>query len=187
MKLSDLFEEEREIWAKKIENPNDIGVFSWGVAEGKYRVGDVIFDNRDGLGAVGNNSNVMYMGFVALMEIDTFLNIAADHAGQREQTAKELTGLMKEGYPIAAPWLTINIDGFMDGKKKVPYCTGHEGRGRLIACKKYFNLSKVPVQIFCTGYRNRDMSEEVIAELQRGIKNEQGTRIISDAFLKVYK
>lgn len=209
MKVYELFEEERKIWAKKIENPNDIKAFSWGNAEGQYRVGDVIFDNQDGLGRVPNNANVNYMGIVALMKIDTFLDIAADHEGQREESAIEIRDIMKQGYGIATPWLDIDIDRIKDDEaaeeeqsddaisraknilkhqSKIGLCRGHEGRARAIACKKFFGLDVIPVQIFFPGFRNRDIDDAVINALQNnGIKKERGSKITIDAFIKVYK
>ena len=210
MKLSELFEEERKIWASKIENPNEIKAFSWAIAEERYRVGDVIFDNQDGLGRVPNNSNIIYMGMVALMKIDTFLDIAADHEGQREGSAIEIRDLIKQGYGIATPWLEIDIDRIMDAednstesedddvvsraktllksKSKIGICTGHEGRARAIACQKYFGLTEIPVQIFFPGFRNRHVTDELISALQNnGIKKERASKIIIDAFSKVYK
>ena len=188
MKVKELFEAlDRDTlkYYAKVENPDNVPSFSWTVAEQQYRVGDVIFDNEKGLGATGNNRNILYMGMVALMKIDDFLSIAADHGGQREQSAADIKDAINEGYGIASPWLEIDLNDFHD--KKIAQCYGHEGRARMICCKKYFGLTEVPVQIFFPGNRNRHITDEVIEWLKNGIKKEKGSLVIKDPFIKVFK
>ena len=182
--LKEALDQDQLKYYKPIENPESVPEFSWEVCEDQYKVGNVIFDNKHGLGATPNNQNIKYMGFVALMTIDNFLDIAADHEGQRAKSALDIKEAIEAGYGIAAPWLEIEYDDFEN--KDLAQCIGHEGRARLIACKTHFGISEVPVQIWMPGYRNRHVTEEVINWMQTGIKKEKGSIVIKEPFKKVF-
>jgi hypothetical protein len=169
---------------KVIENPESIPEFSWKDCEDQYRVGKVIFDNKKGLGSTPNTQNIKYIGMVAMMTIDNYLAIAADHEGQREQSALDIKEAIEAGYGIGAPWLEIEMDDFTD--EKPARCIGHEGRARLISCKKYFGLTEVPVQIWFPGFRNRHITSEVLQWLKDGITKEKGSTFTIDPFTKVF-
>lgn len=185
MKLNELFEEARKIWAKKVENPEDVKEISLNNTEKQYKVKDVIFDNVNGLGQVPNNQNVRYAGLTVIMKVDDFLNIAADAGEQRNETAAGLKELIDQGYGIATPWLVIDIDKIKSGKPGYAVCTGHEGRARAVCAKKYFGITEFPVHVFFPGYRNRDISPEVIEKMQEGIKREISGSVVRNAFKKV--
>ena len=182
--LREALDQDQLKYYKPIENPESIPEFSWNDCEDQYRVDNIIFDNKKGLGATPNTQNIKYIGIVALMTIDNFLAIAADHEGQREQSALDIKEAIEAGYGIGAPWLEIELDDFHD--KNVARCIGHEGRARLIACKKYFGLTEVPVQVWFPGYRNRHVTPEVLQWLKEGITKERGSTIIADPFKQVF-
>lgn len=187
MKVRELLNE-REIYAKKIENPESIKEISLANTESQYKVDSVIFDNKNGLGNVPYNSNVNYMGFTAIMSIDDFLNLAAPHEGQREETAKEIKELIEQGYGIATPWFQLIIDDLVDGKGNARVY-GHEGRARAICCQKYFGLKEIPIHIFPVHYRSRDITTEHIEAMNKnGIGKESSpSSVIRNTLKKVFK
>ena len=141
--------------------------------EEKYRVGNVYFDNRKGMGAVGDNSNVVYKGFVVMLTPKQFLELAADHRGHREESAQDFVQVISEGYPIAAPFLEITLSDIGDGG----YATvlGHEGRARMLALLKFARegsmglhaSSRIPVHFLLNdGLRSRHITDEMIKSIK---------------------
>ena len=168
--------------------------------EDKYRVGNVYFDNHKGMGAVPDNANVIYKGFVAMLTPKQFLELAADHGGHREESAQDFVQVISEGYPIAAPFLEINLSDIGEGG----YATilGHEGRARMLALLKFARegnmglhaSSRIPVHFFLDGLRSRHITDEMIKSIKEdGIipedekrkppKSAQRIHLKTDAFI----
>ncbi len=156
--------------------------------EEAFRVGSsLVFDNKDGLGATPNNTNVLYRGFVLMMTLDQFLSLAANHKGQREETANDLVEIIKEGYGISSPTLYLDFDE----DTNIPFVEGHEGRGRCLAIIKlikegYFSDLhqdvKIPVHIILGGgLRARSVDEEKIDAIKKGIVPEDDKRDLINA------
>lgn len=166
-------EEERKIYAKKYsaEEAEKVPSFSKSVAEEAYKIskGDkyVIIDCANGLGNVPNNQNVLYMGFIVSMKLSVFQELALDDEGEQDKTAEWMVEKIKEGYSIGQPWFSINID--VD-KNDVFQITGHEGRGRVKAIKKYLGSDiEMPIQFFLDkGMKNRDLTDDLIKRFTDG-------------------
>jgi hypothetical protein len=156
--------------------------------EDSFRIGkSLVFDNKNGLGATPNNANVLYRGFVLMMTLDQFLSLAANHRGQREETANDLVGIMKEGYGISSPTLYLDFDE----DTNIPFVEGHEGRGRCLAIIKMIDAGylgdltkdvKIPVHmILGGGLRARSIDEEKINAVRKGIVPEDDKRDLKNA------
>ena len=141
--------------------------------EARYRVGNVYFDNDHGMGAVPDNRNVEYKGFVSFLSPKEFLTLAANHNGQREESAADFKKVIAEGYPIGAPFIDITLSDIGEGG----YATvmGHEGRARMLALLSFMNegemglhaSSKFPVHFFLRdGLRARHISDEMLKSLK---------------------
>ena len=189
MKLSEICEEVRKIYAKKIEDPSSITSISPSNTEERYKVKNVIFDNKTGLGSTPNNQNVNYKGITVIMDADDFIKIAADAGETREETAAELKELIDQGYGLGTPFLELDIDDAIDNANKpiTVKCVGHEGRGRVICAKKYFGITELPVHLFFLGYRNRHITPEIIDQINKGIKRERSSSVVTNAIKKVIK
>lgn len=139
--------------------------------EDSFSVGDVTFDNHDGMGSTPNGRNVNYIGATVWIKPSTFrkLAIGADRAGD----AKNLEELMRAGKPIATPWLILAVDGEPEDPKKIGVI-GHEGRARADAFKAINGDVFMPVQLHPSGLRARHLSPEFFAFIeQHGIQAEQ--------------
>jgi hypothetical protein len=187
MKLSEVIDPTIMTYAKKIKNPDEIGNVTIDNVETQYRVGDVIFDNKNGLGATPNNREVNYFGFTTTMTISSFLKLAADHGGRREESAIDLRDLIKQGYGIATPMLYLRVQNLGENDMTIEV-SGHEGRARSICCQKYFNLTDLPVQIIPTGFRSKHMTDKIIDQINKiGITPEDGGSPIKNPFKSVLK
>lgn len=182
MKIFEIVNPELMSYSKKVKNPQDLGPISPDNMMSQYKVGSVIFDNEDGLGVTPNNKEIDYFGFTVIMKIDTFLKLAANHGGKREESANDIKELLNQGYGIATPMLYLKISDLNEETMKVEV-TGHEGRARVICCQKYFNLTKIPVHIMPTGYRSKHITKEVFDRINWiGIKPEDGGSPVKNPF-----
>ena len=156
--------------------------------EASFKIGSkLVFDNKHGLGATPNNTNVLYRGFVLLMTLDQFLSLAASHRGQREETANDLAEIIKEGYGISSPTLYLDFGG---DNENIPFVEGHEGRGRSLSILKlidsgFLDISKnekIPVHIILGGgLRARNIDSEKIEAIRNGIVSEDDKSNIKTA------
>lgn len=151
----------------KIDEPNPSNF------QASYRVGNVYFNNSKGMGAVPDNRNVEYKGFVAFLTPRDFLKLAADHNGKREESAQDFKKVISEGYPIGTPFLDISLSDIGEGG----YATvmGHEGRARMLALASLANdgilglhtTTRFPVHFFLyDGLRSRHITEQMIKSLR---------------------
>jgi hypothetical protein len=178
-----LAEEDRKIYAKQLGAVAD---FTPDLAEGDYRVGEVTFSAKDGLGSVPFNQSVYYHGFVALMKPSVFLGIVLDDEGHQDGTAKEIAKLILKGYALGPPFLNLDTLPYeTDGS--APKITGHEGRGRMKACLIANGDSPVPVHVFLQGgLRSRHLTPELIAAIKGRIQAERSTRVVNSPFEGIF-
>lgn len=151
-----------------------------GNVDGSYTIGEVKFDNKNGLGATSNNANVLYRGAVAWIKPSVFRKLAA--LGDREDTAKEIIELIKNGEAIAAPFLLLDIKGNTSNPDSVKIY-GHEGRARSDAFKILNGDVCMPVQLHPLSIRARDLSEDFFkwVEAHGIISEKSNTSIKLDA------
>lgn len=202
MKVFEIINPDLLKYSKKIENPEDIpNVITISNLGKQYKVLGkhegkdfyVMFDNRDGIGATPNNAEVNYFGFGAIMPIHKFLGIAADHKGQREDSAKDVKDIILAGYGLGAPTLYLDVTKFdTNTNTGLIQTDGHEGRARAICCEKYFGIDELPVHIFVKGgWRNRDITDEFTNALNElGVITEDHFTqawAVRNAFKKVIK
>lgn len=140
-----------------------------------YQVGKVKFDCEHGLGAVPNNQDVKYLGFVMMIAPSIFLSLAGQ--GDREHTAQALAQEILKGTSLGPPFLDINVNPeFYEGAPLKVKITGHEGRGRMGAIIQVNGDIPVPVHMILRGGdRARHLSPEFFTQLKDvGIIPEKG-------------
>lgn len=115
-----------------------------GNVDSSFKVGDVTFDNVNGLGATPSSQNVMYAGAVAWIKPSIFRKLATP--AERSDTAKELAAKIKEGSSIACPFLIIDIIEEPDSPEIVKVIS-HEGRARSEAFQMINGDVYMPVQL----------------------------------------
>jgi len=136
-------------------------------------IGGINYDQKNGLGQVSNNDEVLYFGFVGYMTPDSFLSLAGTLHEPEKDTVEYLTQILKEGEPIASPFLDYDVD-----EKSI---VGHEGRHRCLAIKAFNKSAIVPVHFFLSrGYRGRHVTEEMLKSCNEGIKKENRSTVISN-------
>lgn len=128
-----------------------------GNVDGSFVVGDVKFDNENGMGATPNSANVGYRGAVVWMKPSVFRSLAL--AADRSDTSPGMVKKMKAGAAIAVPWLDIDVIGDPKAPTAVKV-TGHEGRARADAFKVINGDIPMPVQLQLLGIRARHLSPE---------------------------
>jgi hypothetical protein len=135
--------------------------------EGQQTVGKVVFDSKDGMGAVPNSKNVAYKGFVVWMKPQDFLGLNPVRSSESAaDTVKAVTEAIEEGKPIGPPFLNVKLvkDGDDAGSFQV---VQHEGRGRMAAINSIQPDVPVPVHVFGRGAidRGRDLTPEMMQGL----------------------
>ena len=119
---------------------------------GKFKVGSINFDQRKGIGAVPDQSQIDYMGYTVFMTPGEFLGL---NPSRGYPMHKETADRIKVGEPIASPFLEVRYE---DGRAVV---VQHEGRGRAEVMNEMDPNAQIPVSVF--GPRNtpaKHMKEE---------------------------
>lgn len=133
-------------------------------------------DNVKGLGSTSNNQEIRYRGFTALMKPSVFLSLAAPLDEPR--SVPYIIKHIEQGGSIGSPYLTVDIpEQWYEGDfTNLSYArvTGHEGRNRMMAIQKLEGDNPVEMQIHLRGKRGREMSDEMMFQLQMAMKNEDG-------------
>lgn len=144
--------------------------------DGAFNVGDVAFDNENGLGSTPMGQNVIYLGAVAWLKPSTFRALATQ--ADRGDTVTELLKLMKAGKPIACPFLELDIIGEPDAIETIKV-VGHEGRARSDAFREVNDDIYMPVQLFPRGLRARHLTPEFFKWLnETGVQAERSERVV---------
>jgi hypothetical protein len=128
----------------------------------------VQIDNKDGWGAVPFNQEIGYLGLRVKMTPGMFLQLAAPLGDPTSMD--DIKQHISSGGTLGAPFLNIQYpyewhDGDFSEKAKV---VGHEGRNRMNAIQQVYNNDPVEVHLFFNqGVRNRDLTPEIIKNLNR--------------------
>ena len=132
----------------------------------------VNFDPDNGIGAVSDNTNINYLGFVAWMPVSRWiaLNPPIDPLSDR---VKGLEAKLREGAAFGPPFLVVEVLD-RDGLPLFPghdlasgfggfRVRSHEGRHRMQAIRRFAGDVSVPVQIFFrSGFRARDLTPAML-------------------------
>ena len=178
-----LEEEDRKVYAKKIPDAPD---WSHELAEGDFRIGDITFSARDGLGAVPANQSVYYHGFVAMMKPSVFMQLALPDDGAQEPTSQVIEKFMKEGYAIGIPFLEVSMRDLEDGKGPAKI-VGHEGRGRMRMITRVVGDKPFPVHMLLTGGdRTRDVTPEFIEQVKKELVKQDKAGTVKNPISEIY-
>lgn len=144
--------------------------------------GWIVFDNKNGLGNTPNGKNILYRGCMAIMTMETLLDVLPEMRS-REKESFEMLDYIKQGYGIASPFIDIEIDPYIDKESGVARFVGHEGRARIWAMSK-LGVKEVPVQLQFVGYRARAITDKEEFEywLNQGCKLQRSSRIVKNLF-----
>lgn len=140
---------------------------------------EVKIDNSRGWGAVPYNAEIDYMGLKVLMRPSIFLKLALPLT---EPVSKNnIKAHISAGGTIGAPFLSIRIPEEWDDSnfKMHAKVVGHEGRNRMSAILELEGDNPVEVHILPVGgYRRRDLTDDMVAAMNRGLYVEQSDKIL---------
>lgn len=143
------------------------------------------YDQQQGIGATSNNQEIDYLGMKCMMKPSTFLKLARNLTNPK-QSLQYISDELSKGSPIASPCLTINlqtVNGKIIGKNAK--IMSHEGRTRMTAIKNLFGDVLVEVHLlFTPNIRARHLTDQIVAELNQGVTNQDGRYISGPLFLK---
>jgi hypothetical protein len=112
-------------------------------------------DANNGVGAVSDNSNIAYMGFVIWIRPSEFLKLNPPRQDNIPSTAIEKK-------PIAPPFLIAEWkEGYWQVKQ-------HEGRGRCKFIIQQYGDDPIPVQVFPRNMRARHVTPEMLSASFKG-------------------
>jgi hypothetical protein len=132
------------------------------------------WDRVRGMGAVPNQQTIDYFGFTKEMSPDRFLSLVPPRDAD-EGTERVLAGV-KSGKPVGPPFLQVKWEA--KGKQWQVY--DHEGRGRCKAVREIYGNIMIPVDIFPSGMRARDLTPEMINAPFRAQPTESVESIIDE-------
>lgn len=144
-------------------------------------------DNVNGIGSVPKNQDVDYFGLRVKMKPSIFLKLA-EMLIQKRESLGPIIDHIQSGGAIGAPFLNIAIpdEWFNDDFEEPAAVVGHEGRHRMIACQKVFGDEPVEVHLFFRYLRRRDLTEEFIQELNRGMMNQDEISVVSGPLFTLF-
>jgi hypothetical protein len=152
------------------------------------RISEYNVDNKRGLGAVPMNSDVNYFGLRVLMKPSTFLSLAASLQSPRS-SVEYIRNHLKQGGKLGSPFLSVDIpidwedNDFSEDVKVI----GHEGRHRMTVVMQDEGDSPVEVHIFPHYMRARDITPEMVKELNKSMINQDGKKLTGPFFNSMQK
>lgn len=153
-------------------------------ADQQYRVGNVVFDQIKGVGAVPWNQEVMYKGFIAMMKPADFLAFTLPMEDSQDRVEKNIT-LIKQGIALGSPWLSVDFDGPWVEQNGMFRVVGHEGRARSRAIATVQPSLEIPVHIFVYQGNHKIINEEILSKLNSSICKEQTSTPVQGKISKV--
>jgi hypothetical protein len=112
-----------------------------GDPQAKMTVGNLHFDQENGIGQVPFNQEIGYRGFAVLMTPNQFFRLTPTR-DFRDSSLIGIKKAIKAGKAIGSPFISL------DKNKNKIYVTGHEGRTRMKAIEELYGQVPVLVRIF---------------------------------------
>lgn len=137
-------------------------------------------DNRKGWGAVPFNADIDYFGLKVQMKPSVFLELALPLDEDQRTSVSDIVQHLNNGGSIGAPFLDVMIpEEWFDGDFSNPAkITSHEGRNRMHAIVKIQGDEFTEVHLIPRGgLRARDLTEEIIEHLNKGMIPERGQTV----------
>ena len=144
-------------------------------------------NNRNGAGAVPYNQEIDYMGLRVAMTPRMFLKLALRlDVKPDDQTTIDSLKQIKDTQGFGAPFLYIEIpEQWFDGDfSKSAQVSSHDGRHRMLSILDSEGNDPVEVHLLLRGgLRRRDLTDEMIEQLQSGMISQTGTPVSGPIFV----
>lgn len=135
--------------------------------EDVYEIEGVAFGTRRGAGAVGDSSNVDYLGMVVMMKPSTFLALAAPMVDKPKTPVGMFERMIRDGKPLGVPFLGIDLPQ----RRSSALVRQHESRTRMLAIMAVAGDVPVPVHVFPNGgFRSRHLNDSTVDALRDGMR-----------------
>lgn len=143
-------------------------------------------DNKNGLGATPNSSEIDYLGIRVEMTPFIFRQLAMYRSRSDMGNIQHLLDAIQAGEAIAAPFIQIKIpDSWNNGDFDEPAAvTGHEGRTRMWAISELYG-GNIPVEthlFFGSKYRARHITPEMLTQMNKKLRSESGVLLAGPFF-----
>lgn len=143
-------------------------------------------NNREGLGAVPYNQEVGYMGLKVAMRPSMFLKLALPLNSHDPEEMKTINYIQQhiDEPGVGAPFMNIEIpeDWENNDFKRPTRVVGHDGRHRMYAILNHQGDDPVEVHLFPRYMRRRDITDEMIKQLQQGVVSQTGKYVAGPIF-----
>ena len=139
-------------------------------------MGNIHYDQKDGMGSIPFNQMVDYRGFKCWMFPDMFLKLARRiYIDPKDNYFLLMKNSIRRGKPIGSPY----FDATWDNTKQVWEIDGHEGRHRVQAIKELWPTEQIEVHIIpMGGIRARDITPEMLNSFMTGVIAEDDTYVV---------
>ena len=154
--------------------------------ESVQTINNVNYDSVNGIGAVGNNANIDYLGIKVLMKPSKFLRLALPLEASEKRSLEFLKTSLKDGKPIGPPFLEIDLKDDENGNPTPvgAKVKGHEGRNRAYAIFELYGDEPILVHLFFLGLRARHITPEIIEGINKKMVNQEGIPLLGPFFVK---
>jgi hypothetical protein len=147
------------------------------LATHSFSVGDVIFDNLDGAGAVPNMADIFWKGVLVSMTPRVFLSLTPPLSKRERPETHEF--LKRTQRPLGSPFLIFKC-GIGDGET-LTY--GHDGRHRMFEIANKHGLDfKIPVGIFIVVdhylLKAKDIDVTMVETISEGVTREESRQFV---------
>ncbi|MDW9481253.1 hypothetical protein GOB57_21650 [Sinorhizobium meliloti] len=142
-----------------------------------FAVGDLVFDNDRGVGAVPDLADIFWKGVLVGMTPRTFLSLTPSLAEDERLKTHEF--LRTNERPLGSPFLTVRVST-ETGELGV---SGHEGRHRMFSIAKTFGMDfEVPVGLFLLEdnylLKAREIEMAAIEKVAEGARREKSRQFV---------
>lgn len=142
-----------------------------------FTVGDLAFDNVDGVGAVPNMAEVFWKGVLVAMTPRTFLSLTPSLAEDERPKTHEY--LKQNKQPLGSPFLLLKL-----GTETAQTAAfGHEGRHRMFRIAETYGMDfEIPVGLFVYDehyqLKAREIETPMIETIAEGVRREKSRQFV---------
>jgi hypothetical protein len=142
-----------------------------------FAVGDLVFDNDDGVGAVPNLAEIFWKGTLVGMTPRMFHKLTPPLS--EDERPKTNAFLRTNESPLGSPYLIVKLDT----KSDTLSVHGHEGRHRMSWIARNFGPDfEIPVGLFVLedhyNLKARETETSIVARIAEGVRREKSREFV---------
>lgn len=142
-----------------------------------FAVGELVFDNENGVGSVPNLADILWKGALVTMTPRMFLSLTPFL--ELDERPKTHQFLQSNERPLGSPFLIIKHSTETDDLA----AWGHEGRHRMMWIAKNYGFDiEIPIGLFVLEdyytLKAREMEPQIMERIAMGVKREKSTEFV---------